>query len=325
VPVTRFRPFRNDDPPALVELWNQGLNLPRVVRPLSVHEFDTLVMGKIHFDPAGLIVGEREGRIAGFAHAGFGPSQPGGPSHALDTEMGTTAMLVVDPALDDPALASGLLGAAEAYLVDRGARVLYAGGQYPLNPFYWGLYGGSEFSGILSGHAAFHRAARDRGYEPVAETAILETDLSRPEPRDPRLLALRRLVRVELSEDALPAGWWQALALGLFRPTHFRLARKSDDLAVAHATVWDIASGFGVGDGRSRVGVIDVEVHPDHRRQGYGRLLLTEIARHARNQLADVLTVHTPLTNQPALGLYRGLDFEQVDTATLYRRPGGRS
>ncbi|MBX6316617.1 MAG: GNAT family N-acetyltransferase, partial [Isosphaeraceae bacterium] len=140
--MTRFRPFRNGDPPALVDLWNRGLPDRGVVRPLTVHEFDALVMGKLHFEAAGLIVAEREGRVLGYAHAGFGPEQPHGPSHRLDTQMGTVGMLITEPGLDDPDLERGLFLAAERYLRRRGAAVIYAGGQYPLNPFYWGLYGG---------------------------------------------------------------------------------------------------------------------------------------------------------------------------------------
>ena len=63
--------------------------------------------------------------------------------------------------------------------------MLYAGGLFPLNPFYWGVYGGSEGTGILSGHQAFHRAAVTRGYVPASTTVLLEADLGQPEPRDP--------------------------------------------------------------------------------------------------------------------------------------------
>jgi hypothetical protein len=65
-------------------------------------------------------------------------------------------MLVVEPGLDDPELIPGLLGAAERYLRARGAQVVYAGSLFPLNPFYWGLSGGSEGAGVLSSQEAFH-------------------------------------------------------------------------------------------------------------------------------------------------------------------------
>jgi GNAT superfamily N-acetyltransferase len=321
--VTCFRPFRNGDPPALVDLWNRGLPDHCVVSPLSVHEFDALLMGKLPFASEGLIVAERDGRTLGFVHAGFGPVDPRGASHRLDYQMGTIAMLVTEPTLDDTELEVGMVAAAERYLRDRGATVIYAGGQNPLNPFYWGIYGGSEFAGILGRHVAFHRAVGRSGYEPAARTIVLEADLARAEFRDPRAPILRRQVRFEVVEDALSAGWWEALAIGLFRPTRVSLVDRATEQVIARATTWDIASGFGLGDGRPRCGLIELEVQSEYRRKGYGRLLLSEIFRYAREQFAELVAVQTSETNQAALGLYHSVGFEQVETATLYRLPAG--
>lgn len=319
--MTRFRPFRNDDPPELVNLWNRALPDRCVVRPLSVHEFDALVMGKLYFDREGLIVVEHDGRLVGFAHAGFGPIEPRGPSHRLDPHLGTIAMLILEDGLDDPELELGLFTAAERYLRDRGAEVFYAGGQYPLNPFYWGIYGGSEYSGVLRCHEAFHRAAVRCGYEPTAKAIVLEADLSRREPKDPKLLFLSRQVRLDVFEDTLPDGWWQSLAIGLFRPTRFVLRRRTDDLAIARASVWEIACGFGIGDGRPRTGLIDLEVDPAFRRQGFGRLMVTEVLRHAAEQLSELVVVHTDESNVAARQLYEGLGFEPVEATTTFRLP----
>lgn len=319
--MTDFRAFRNGDPPALVDLWNRGLPDRGVVRPLTSHEFDTLVMGRLTFDRSGLIVAEESGRVVGFAHAGFGPKEPLGPSHRLDTSLGTVAMLVTEPGRDDPALEMGLFLAAERYLRGRGAEVFYAGGQAPMDPFYSGLYGGSEFAGILGSHAGFTRAALRAGYQPAAKTEIYEADLSRPEPRDPKAPLLRRQVRLVATEDARPLGWWQALAIGLFRPTRYELVDKVLHRPIARAWTWDIAGGSCVGDGRSRTGLIDLEVDPGSRQKGFGRHLVAEILRQVRAQNTDILTVQTSSENAPARALYASLGFEPVDTATLYRLP----
>lgn len=324
-PVTRFRPYRNTDSPALAELWNHGLPERGVVRPLSAHEFDALVMGKLPFDRHGLIVAERDDRIVGFAHAGFGPTQEAGPSHQLDRSLGTVAMLVVEPDGEDPEIEDRLFEEAERYLRQQGAEVLYAGGRHPLDPFYWGLYGQSEFAGVLGAHDAFQRAARRRGYQPAAVAVLLEVDLVRPIPPDPRAILLRRQVRFEPSDDSLPESWWQSLAIGLFRPSRFALFDRGSDDPIAHATTWDIACGFGFGDGRPRTALIGLEVVPARRRQGYGRLLVTEIARHCRDQMTEVLCAQTDETNQPALDLYASLGFEAVEHATLFRRPADRA
>lgn len=320
-PLTRFRAFRNGDPPALADLWNRGLPDRGAVRPLDPHEFDALVTGRLTFDRAGLIVAERAGRIVAFAHAGFGPEEPEGPSHRFDTALGTVAMVVVEPGLDDPELDVHLMAEAIAYLRSRGASVFYAGGRHPLDPFYWGLYGGSEFSGVLSAHVAFHRAAMRAGFEPVAETALLEVDLTDTEPRDPRAALVRRQVRLEIVEDAVPSGWWESQAIGLFRPCRYLLIDRQDEAPVARASTWDIAGGIPLEDGRNRVGLIGLEVDPAHRRKGFGRHLVAEVLRHARSQSFDLVAAQTDTTNAPALELYLSLGFEQVESATLYRLP----
>ena len=325
--IATFRSFRNTDPPALADLWNRATPDRGIVRPLTAHEFDALAIGRVGFERDGLIVAEEiDGdrcRMVGFAHAGFGPSEPRGPSHRLDTTMGTVAMLLIQPERDDPELEVGLFREAERFLRSRGAKVIYAGGQPPLDPFYRGLYGGSEFAGVLDSHATFVRAALRAGYEPVAKTILLEADLSRPEPRDPKAPLLRRQSRLVITDDARMPGWWDAQALGLFRPSRFQLVERSVNAPIANAWTWEIAGGYGVGDGKSRTGLIDLEVTPDYRRKGFGRHFVAEIMRRVREQNTDVISTQTSAENLPALGLYASLGFDPVDSATLYRLPAG--
>ncbi len=320
--MTRFRRFRNTDPPALARLWNQTIPQIATVRPLRIHELDTHAFGRVNFDAAGLIIAEKDGRVAGFVHAGFGPDIPVDPARPLDLnhEMGTIAMLLVEPNLDDRELVLGLIGEAENYLKNRGAKVIYAGGLFPLNPFYWGVYGGSEGCGVLSAHQPFHRTLTERGYEPAGTTILLEADLSVPEPRDPRGVLIRRQTQVEFHDDAFPNHWWQCLALGEFELMNARLVSRSDGCLLAYAQAWDM-SWFARVDSRSRIGLISLEVSLSHRRKGYGRFLVSEILRRARENHVSIVAVQTAATNQPALGLYRALGFRQIEEATCFRLP----
>jgi len=320
--VTRLRSFRNFDPPALAKLWNQAVPESGAVRPLRVHELDAHVLGTVNFEATGLIVAEKDGRIVGFVHAGFGPdlpiesTRPFQLSHAL----GTVAMLIVEPGLNDPELVSGLIAAAERYLQGRGAKVIYAGGLFPLNPFYWGLYGGSEGSGVLSGHHLFHRTLIERGYEPAGTTVLLEADLTVPEPRDPRAVLIRRQTQLDYVDDAVPPHWWQNLALGDFQIMKVRLLSRVDGAPIAQAEAWDMG-WFGRGAGRPQIGLINVEVMAQHRRKGFGRFLVTEVFRRARENMVASVAVQTSAVNQAALSLYASLGFQPVDESTLYRLP----
>jgi ribosomal protein S18 acetylase RimI-like enzyme len=320
--VTRLRAFRNSDPPELTRLWNVAVPKSAVVSPLRAHELDTHALGSVLFEAAGLIVAEQDGRIVGFVHAGFGPGLPIDLATPLRLcrELGTLAMLVVDPGIDEPDLAERLIKAGEEHLRARGATVIYAGSLFPLNPFYWGVAGGSEGAGVLSGHRVFHQALVALGYQPAGNTVLLEVDLDAGEPRDPRAAVIRRLTRIEYIDDALPANWWQNVSLGETQLMKARLVLKSGSAEVAEAVAWDMGL-FGRTDQKSRVGLIDVHVAPEHRRKGYGRFLVAEILRRARDNMISKVAVSTSSSNDPALALYASLGFEPIDHATLYRLP----
>ena len=71
--MTTFRRFRNTDPPALADVWNESLT-SRGSFPLSTPAlFERWVLSKPYFDPNGLILATEDvgGRVLGFALVGF--------------------------------------------------------------------------------------------------------------------------------------------------------------------------------------------------------------------------------------------------------------
>ncbi len=147
-----------------------------------------------------------------------------------------------------------------------------------------------------------------------------------PEARDPRagFLPSRRQTLVEVVEDALPTTWWHALAIGDFRPTTYRLLTKD--------TGFEYAQRIDLGHDLVRPAATAVRVgRPD--RHGCSRQpppqglrlrhLVNEILRLARAQATAAVAVQTRSTNVPAQSLYQSLGFAPVETATLFRPPGG--
>ena len=316
--MTAFRPARNGDLPELAALWNRGLPRYGTALELTPREFDDAICSRLFFERSALIVALESGRIAGFAHAGFGPDEPEGPGQALDRSIGCIAMVHVAPEAGDE-VAVGLIEAACRTLREAGAEVLYAGGRAPVNPFYWGVYGGSEFSGILGEHHRFRMAAEALNFRPCARSILLEAGVSGSigSAFDPRSLLLRRTHHVVQEEEALHRRWWDALALRGTESTHYRI----DDgrgTPIARASTWDMV-GFERVDGLPRVGLIDVDVDPAYRRRGLGRHLLRHIIRHQSERGIAAICVQTDESNEPALALYRSLGFESRGESILYR------
>ena len=73
--VVQYRIFKNGDPPGLVEIWNEAFVGRGAARLRHSSVLERFVFAKPYFDPAGLIVAEKDGQLLGFAHAGFGPNQ----------------------------------------------------------------------------------------------------------------------------------------------------------------------------------------------------------------------------------------------------------
>jgi ribosomal-protein-alanine N-acetyltransferase len=68
--------------------------------------------------------------------------------------------------------------------------------------------------------------------------------------------------------------------------------------------------------------VLNVAVHPDHRRFGLGARLLEATIAEARQKCADVVTLEVRRSNLAARRLYRKLDFEERRLRRHYYGPG---
>jgi ribosomal protein S18 acetylase RimI-like enzyme len=315
--MLRIRAFRNDDPPGLVALWNQAAT-GRGSYPLhSATPFERHIFSRPYFDPAGFLVAEDDGRIVGFVHAGFGPRKD---ESAPDRTRGVICAIAVLPSHRRRRIGSQLLHKAEQYLSARGTKSVQAGAARPLNPFYFGLYGGSDSPGFLLSDAASGPFFESHGYGGVATNFVFQRLLDRPVVvPDPRFAAVRRKYEVvDLSLTAVGT-WWQECVFGLIEPTEFRLVEKLTGLAAARALAWSM-DGYNDRWNAPAAGLLELQVRQDVRGQGLAKFLVTQLLRNLKDRYIGVVEVQVPETNQAALGLFRGLGLEQVDVGRVYRR-----
>ena len=318
--MVNYRYFRNTDPPALAAVWNEALTGRGAVRLRGTSPLEGCVFAKPYFDPAGLFLAEHEGTCVGFGHAGFGANPD---EKVLATAAGVTCMLAVRPAFRRRGIGSALLGLCESYLRDRGARDLYAGAHRPLDPFYLGLYGGSELPGVLDSDADARAFLLKKGYVDQRKTLVLHRRLSQPiRVLDARAAAYRQ--RFDLQVDTPKASqfsWWQNCVFGLMEPLIFALIDRQTAASAASVLVYEM-EGFSWRWGQPAVGVVNLHVSPELRRQGLGRFLLAQALRYVQDQCFEVAEVQAPEDDLAAIRLCQGLGFAPVDTGRLYQRQG---
>jgi ribosomal protein S18 acetylase RimI-like enzyme len=280
--------------------------------PLERHVF-----AKPFFDPAGLILAEEDGKLVGFAHAGFGP----GPNEAtLSTKVGILCAIAVRPGHRRRGIGSALLERCESYLTDRGSQTLLAGPLKPNAPFYLGLYGGSDLPGFLASDPDAAPFLARHGYEAGEPVLVYQHRLDEPLViADARFSSLRRRFELRVLPRIPLGSWWQECVLGLIEPVEFRLEDKLTNRPVARAIAWEM-EGFSWRWSQPAVGLMDVLVLDSMRRQGIGKFLVAQVLRYLQDQFFAVAEVHAPAGNAAAVGLFRTLGFEQVDEGRSYRK-----
>ena len=315
-----YRSFQNTDPPLIVDLWRSRAGQHGMLQTVSADLFEQLVFAKPYFDAAGLILACDGERAVGFAHAGFGADEDG---RHLERRYGVVCLVVIRPDCRAPdEVGDGLLAACEEYLRKRGAQVLYGGCVQPLNPFYLGLYGGSELPGILESDAATVALFRRRGYREIDRTVVLECELQKFQaPVSRELLQLRRQMTIEVQVDAPAENWWQACTMGDFDLTRFEARARGGGQALATATFRGM-DPTGSGGFVRAAGLMDVAVAATHLRQGLATYLLSEAFAHLVRQCVTVIETQTMARNTAAQGLYRKLGFRQVDEGLAFRKDG---
>jgi ribosomal protein S18 acetylase RimI-like enzyme len=320
--LIRYRTFRNGDPPSILGLWNRSAQTRGFGRLAGCDNLESLLFSKPFFDPAGLqLAFANDDHLVGLCHAGFGCDET---QSRLDRSMGVVCMLLVDPEYRCQGIGSRLLEMGQSYLRAQGALVQYVGAIHPINPFYLGMYGGSEMPGILESDASAGEFVKRRGYV-VADTCfVFQQVLSELGAlSDNRIPLLRRQVKLMLEPWPKPLSWWHACTLGPVASLRYDLVDRDSEAFIGKAWVWEMES-FGRNWGRPSIGITDLFVAENRRRQGFGKLLLHSIMKHLQEQRIALVEIQTMERNAAARGLYASLGFRQVDIGHVYRLNGPR-
>jgi ribosomal protein S18 acetylase RimI-like enzyme len=199
-----------------------------------------------------------------------------------------------------------------------GATTLLGGGGFPLSPFYHGLYGGSECSGILESDPAMLAVFRGAGYRERGRTVVLRRDLATFRPVvDRQQMQIRRHNTFACQNDAPTTTWWEACVFEPFERTLATLVPREGGAPAAGVYLWNLETMLGAW-GVHAVGIADLVVPAARQRQGLARFLLGETIRHLHGKGVAMAEVHVPADNAPGQSTFRSLGFEEVDQAVQF-------
>jgi ribosomal protein S18 acetylase RimI-like enzyme len=315
--MVEYRHFQNADPPLLRRLWHEcGLGRGAALE-FDADVFETCVFSQPYFDPRGLILAIADGQAIGYIHAGFRASPD---QSQLDRSEGVICVVMVLPQFRRQGIGRELVRRAEAYLRESGAQALFAGPAHPRDPFYFGLYGGSQPAGFLESDPLVHPFLRSLGYTPIERRLVFQRELGdKPDPVGLRLISLRRSTRLTSPETPTAFPWWWQTRPGRLDSLELALAPKTGNGTLARVTV--VGLDFYLPRWRQRaIGLQDLSVPEPLRRKGYGQALLVEVCRRVKSEMIQLVEAHVIERDQAVVDLLKSAGFEQVDAGVVYRK-----
>jgi len=288
-----------------------------VASGISTEAFETFNFSQPYFDPKGLIVATEGTEVVGFVHAGFGSNADGS---ALSYESGVICAVLVHPGYRRQGIGRELVARAESYLTEVGAASIYAGPAEPRDPFYFGLYGGSQPSGFLESDPDAAPFFQSLGYEPVERHAVFRCDLEHQRaPMNFRLASLRRKMEVVAAHQPPDATWWWYTRFGRLESLRFVLRPRDGEAHVAAMTIVGLDLYLTAWQERV-VGFAELDVLPTEHRKGYGQMLVLDVCKRLKEELVTHVEAHAPEANEAVSKLLLSAGFVRVDTGIVFRR-----
>jgi len=314
--VTEYRQFKNTDPPQVLRLWNECQLGRGAATGLHCDEFDELIFSQIYFDPAGLILACQEGKVVGFVHAGFGASED---RSWLSTKDGVICAVMVHPSARQQGIGRELVRRAEQHLRERGSKKIYAGSADPRDPFYCGIYGGSQSAGFLRSDPAAAPFFAKLGYAPCEEHIVFQRSLGAgaADPVGVRLVNVRRTTRLTALNQE-PKSWWWQTRYGRLDAMHLALVPRAGGTPLARISVVGLDRYVNTWQTRG-IGLLGLYVSEANRKKGYGQALLVEVCRRVRDDMVQLAEAHAPKSDAAAIAVLESAGFQPIDSGQVYR------
>jgi GNAT superfamily N-acetyltransferase len=244
--------------------------------------------------------------------------QPDGAS--LNRQAGVICAVLVRPSHRRRGIGRELVARAEAYLRRSGSTSISAGQSPGRDPFYVGIYGGSQPTGFLESDRAAHPFFTALGHRPAQRWLVQQRGLSdSADPMSMRLLSMRRATEVAATDHPQPLTWWWTARFGRLDTVRFLMVLKGENRIVATMNIVDL-SFYASKWGERVVGLTDLFVPAEERRHGYGQALLVEVCRRLREESVGRVEMHVLETDAPLVSLLNTCGFEPVDVGVVYVR-----
>jgi ribosomal protein S18 acetylase RimI-like enzyme len=111
---------------------------------------------------------------------------------------------------------------------------------------------------------------------------------------------------------------WQEAVLGPIEATELRLEERNGGKVLARAVLWEMEETFSPVWGEHALGLVEVDVAPELRRQGLAKFLLFHLLKHYHEQYYSLVDLSIGESHDATLRLARGLGFQQVDTGRRF-------
>ncbi len=316
--MIEYRHFLNSDPPQLVNLWHAAGLGRGAAAGFTTEAFEYYVFCQPYFDPRGLIVACHDQKIVGAVHVGFGclPDESG-----ISKNTAVICLVLVHPEFRRQGIGRELVNRAERYANESGSSMLQAGESPGLDPFYQGLYGGSQVSGFLESDACAKPFFEAMQFQADQRFQVYQRDLTQlSDPFHLRLVNIRRKTEITVVDQPENPSWWWLTRYGRLDLLQFQLTPKAGGAPLVGVTVVGLDWYMPRWNVRA-VGLVDLYVPEAYRRMGYGQALLIDLCKRLvrENIVLAEATFHEQ--NAATKSLVSSLGFTQVDQGVTYRRP----